>query len=398
MRILYNISIYIIYFFITPIISLFSSKTRLWNGAHKKSSLIINKISKNKSSSMWFHCASFGEYKQIKPLISHYQDKSKNKIYITFFSSSGFNNIKNYHPNTITLMLPPDIKSKMRSFIDKINPIKVFVAKNDIWPNMIDQLYKASIPVYFISSKFKPNRLNNFFLGNFYKNILSKTSLIFTQDKLTFNILSENDIESIIIGDLRINQVINHSKNKNKISKVKEFKKSNKLIVVGSGHMEDYQIIIKSINKFNYKWIIVPHEINKNDIKFLKEKIKKKIVFWSKLNDIENCDVLIIDKVGILQDLYYYADIVYIGGGFSKGVHNCLEAAIFSKPLIFGPNYTSFTEALFFVKNKIAFTVNDKESFEKIINKNFDLNHINKHSKSFFKNNKVAINKIIEKV
>ena len=162
--------------------------------------------------------------------------------------------------------------------------------------------------------------------------------------------------------------------------------------------MEDYQIIIKLINKFNYKWIIVPHEINKNDIKFLKEKIKKKIVFWSKLNDIENCDVLIIDKVGILQDIYYYADIVYIGGGFSKGVHNCLEAAIFSKPLIFGPNYNSFTEALFFVKNKIAFTVNDKESFEKIINKNFDLNHINKHSKSFFKNNKDAIKKIIEKV
>ena len=398
MKIFYNISINIIYYFVAPIMSVFSNKTRLWFKAHNKSNSILNKSSENKSSSIWFHCASHGEYKQISPLIYHYQKNKKNKIFITFFSSSGYNNINNNHPTTTILMLPPDTKNKMRFFIKKINPKKVFIAKNEIWPNMIYTLNKLSRPVYFISSKFNPNKLNNFFVGNFYKNILLKTSLIFTQDKLTSKILEKNNIQSIFLGDLRINQIIEHAKNKKKISLINKFKKTNKLILVGSSHKEDYEIISKSINKLNYKWIIVPHEINKNEINSLQKKIKGSIALWSSKELIESSDVLIIDRVGLLQDLYYYADIVYIGGGFSKGIHNCLEAAIYGKPLIFGPKYKSFNEANYFVKNDIAFPIKDFKEFEKKINQTYNTSYINKATKAFFKKNKVDLSKIIERV
>ena len=100
----------------------------------------------------------------------------------------------------------------------------------------------------------------------------------------------------------------------------------------------------------------MPHEINKNEINSF-QKNQMSIALWSSKELIESSKILIIDRIGILQDLYYYADIVYIGGGFSKGIHNCLEAAIFGKPLIFGPKYKSFPEANYFVKNDIAFPI-----------------------------------------
>ena len=401
---LYNIFMNAVFKFVLPFTNLFFGKYNLpkrindWNKAQKKSYSIFRKIKKNEKKSIWFHCASLGEYEQIKPIVSYCQENIKNPIYITFFSTSGFNNLNNQHSNTTILMYPADTQSTVRCFIKKINPERVFIAKNEVWPNMINLLYIESIPIYFISSKFKKSRLNNFFYGNYYTNLLKKSSLIFTQDIKTRNILSTKKIKSIVIGDLRVNQVLENSKKIRKYDLIKKFKNKKKLIVVGSSHYEDYKIILQEMNSSNYKWIVVPHENNLKEINYIKSKIKTNYVVWSKLEDIENKDILIVDKIGLLKDLYFYADIVYIGGGFSNGIHNSLEAAVFNKPLIFGPKYSEFPEANYFIKNKIAFKINNSNELKVVLNLSIDENELKKKINVFFKKNKVDLLKIIEKV
>lgn len=397
MNFLYNTSINIIYKAI-PFLSIFSRKIYDWKKAQKKSDYILTNLKINTHTSIWFHCSSLGEYEQIKPLISHCQKNINKHIYITFFSNSGFNNLQTNHPRTTILMYPPDVKNVINNFIQTINPEKIFIAKNEIWPNMIELLYRKSVPIYLISSKFKATRINNLFYGNYYRKLLKKITKIFVQDLETKKILFKKNIDCIVSGDLRINQVI---ANQNKIQKydiIKKFKGNQKLIVVGSSHYDDYKIILNTINQSNYKWIIVPHENTKNEIDYLKNKIKKKYNLWSKIENIENKDVLIIDKIGLLKYLYFYADIVYIGGGFNKGIHNSLEAAVFNKPLIFGPKYDNFIEAESFIKHKIAFAINNKYEFEEILEKSLDLNDIKNKTQDFFKKNTVNIKKIIDQV
>ena len=185
-------------------------------------------------------------------------------------------------------------------------------------------------------------------------------------------------------------------KQKNKV--IKKFKGSNKLIVVGSGHYEDYKIIINTINHSNYKWIIAPHENDEKEMKYIKNKITKKSIKWSNLKDVENIDVLIIDKIGLLKHLYFYADIVYIGGGFTKGIHNSLEAAVFGKPLIFGPKYSEFQEAEYFVKHKIAFPINTENAFKSALKSNINISDLQKKTLKFFNQNKGNLQKIIDQV
>ena len=401
---LYNIFINTIHKFILPFTKLFFGEYNLkkkineWDKAQKKSYSILRKIKKKNTKSIWFHCASLGEYEQIKPIISYCQKHTKNHIYITFFSTSGFNNLNIQDLNTTSLMCPVDTKSALKYFIKKINPEKVFISKNEVWPNMINMLYKKSIPIYFISSKFKKSRLNNFIYGNYYTNLLKKSSIIFVQDLKTKNILLNKKIKSIVIGDLRVNQVIDNLKKNRKYDFIKKFKNNKKLIIVGSSHYEDYKIILNEINRNNHKWIIVPHENKLNEINYIKSKIKTKCETWSKLKNIENTDVLIIDEIGLLKELYFYADIVYIGGGFTKEIHNSLEAAVFNKPLIFGPKYDNFQEADYFIKHKIAFAINNKDDFEEILEKSLDLNYIKNVTQVFFKKNTVNIKKIIDHI
>ena len=110
------------------------------------------------------------------------------------------------------------------------------------------------------------------------------------------------------------------------------------------------------------------HEINKAHIEKLFTLFLKALPY-SAANDVENAadyEIMIIDNVGMLSRLYYYATITYIGGGFNKsGIHNTLEAAVWGKPVLFGPNYQKFKEANELMKENGGFSINTKEDLIK---------------------------------
>ena len=391
MRSIYNLFLIIIFHSILPTLSSFSKGIKFWLFIQRKNTVLkVQTISKKR---IWFHCASVGEFEMIKPIIKYFETE-KNEVIISFFSATAYDHIKN-NSKYNCFLFPLDISKNIEKTIKKINPKKVIIAKNDIWPNLIICCFKNSIPTYLIASKIKGSRLNNLFYGKLYCSLLRKITGIFVVDENSQKALREKKINSIISGDPRVDQVLDEEKidKNNKI--IEKFITNKKIILAGSTDTKDYFLFSQLMNSDKNKWIVVPHNNSKKDIEYIINKITTKWCLYSDPRDLKNSKILVIDKVGILKHIYKYADIVYVGGGFSNGIHNCLEPAVYHKPIIIGPKYKKFPEALFFVNNKICFSVKLIEEFEKNINKTFDKEELKSKSKEFFKKHSGATKTII---
>ena len=341
----------------------------------------IQSATKGEKNIVWFHAASLGEFEQGKSVIKIYKQKNPNhKILLSFYSPSGYNNIKDSELADWVFYLPHDTKKNAKFIAKNINPIKVIFIKSEFWFNYIQELYKENIPIYFISSIFRKEHYFFKLYGKWFAKQLQKVSYFFVQNTESEKLLNSIDIKNVkVVGDSRCETVLDNSRQEYTNKIVQEFCKNSKILIAGSTWKNDLNLF----ENLDYKIIIAPHELDHL------EKIKK-INNSVLLSDCEivNCskyDVLIIDKIGILSKIYRYADIAYIGGGFGKGIHNCLEAAVYNIPIIFGPNYHKFQEAKDFISLGIAKSVNNSDEFRNSIS-NFEKLDIKQISVDYFKN------------
>jgi 3-deoxy-D-manno-octulosonic-acid transferase len=117
------------------------------------------------------------------------------------------------------------------------------------------------------------------------------------------------------------------------------------------------------------RFIIAPHEVDAENIKDVQKEFDTSVLYSNIEMAKEHHNVLIIDNVGMLSRLYRYAHVTYVGGGFGDdGVHNVLEAAVYSKPVIIGPVYEKFAEAIDLVECEGAISINNALEFEKVMN------------------------------
>jgi 3-deoxy-D-manno-octulosonic-acid transferase len=125
--------------------------------------------------------------------------------------------------------------------------------------------------------------------------------------------------------------------------------------------------LLEELNE--YKIIIAPHDINKSRIKEVSELFKDSVLYSEiKEKDISK-QVLIIDNMGMLSSIYRYVTIAYIGGGFGVSIHNILEAAVYSIPVIFGPAHTKMKEASDLITNGGGFCVNNLSELRTVLKK-----------------------------
>ena len=379
---IYNTLIYIIKFFV--------SLLKFNNEKISKLYCNHNKIlkAKNIKNVIWFHCASLGEYEQAVTLINSIKKKYKNKILLTFFSPSGYENYSKNNNVDYVYYLPFDTKKNVKIFIKNIQPKMLFISGNDFWFNYLNILSHNKIPVYIFNATFK-NQFYFTIFGYWFLGILRKSTYFYVKDKLSCQILKKYKIDNCkYIGNLRCDRIIEKKGNISNIKIINEFKNDKKLIVGGSTYNKDENILIEFLQKENdYKLIIAPHEINQKRINEIKRKFKNNCHLFSELENKKlKHNIIIIDKMNILFTLYQYADIIFIGGGFNKGIHNILEPLIFYKPVFFGPKYKNFDEAIYMIEKKAAYCVDSyaevkkeklnqkiKESIDQYFNKNKSL-------------------------
>lgn len=366
---------------------------------------------------IWFHCSSVGEFEQARPVMEWYgKNRPQYKILLTFFSPSGYQLRKNYGGAAWVYYLPIDTRAHARAFLDAISPEKAVFVKYEFWYNYLTELKKRGIKSYLISAIFRPSQPFFKFYGGFFRKMLRCFTMIFVQDKPSAELLSSigmnNNVK--ICGDTRFDRVLEMKEKVKYFPIIEKFTSDNLTLVAGSTWKPDEEIIAKALKNFKkIKLVIVPHETEESRIAGLEEEFgeyntlrfswfdkkytegrESAMPEFSLLEEvrekIERCNVLIIDCVGILSSIYRYGDLAYIGGGFGAGIHNVLEAAAYSIPVIFGPNHKKFKEACDLLKAGGARNITDSLSLCSVMD-----NYV-KHPESLKNNGEICFNYVKE--
>jgi 3-deoxy-D-manno-octulosonic-acid transferase len=371
MRLLYNIGIFL-YRAIAWIISPFNKKARTWIIGRKEWYNVLKQKVNPDARYIWIHCASLGEFEQGRPLIeSIKKEKPEYSILLTFFSSSGYEIQKNYPLADIVCYLPYDTHRNAKKFISLVNPIIAILVKYEFWDNFISGVYKKKIPLYLVSGIFRKDQHFFRWYGGFFREMLGKFTKIFVQEPGSMDLLKSIGISNVSVsGDTRFDRVSAIAAQVKEIAQIKEFRGDEKLFLAGSSWKPDEEIIARYINSHPgiMKWVFAPHEIDRENIERLEKLFTVKSIRFTQFdNKSSDARVMIMDNMGLLSSAYRYASIAAVGGGFGKGIHNILEPACWGIPVLFGPNYKKFREAVDLINQEGAKSFDDYDSFEKIL-------------------------------
>ncbi len=338
------------------------------------------------SKIIWIHCASLGEFEQGRPVIERLRTQYPDyRLLLTFFSPSGYEIRKDFSGVDWVFYLPLDGPKNARRFLNQVNPCLVIFVKYEFWYYYLREIKQRKIPLLLISALFRKNAIFFRWYGGLQRKMLSFFDHLFVQNEESKKLLETVGMEAIasISGDTRFDRVIEIAEKSEPISAIELFTGKNKIIVAGSTWPQDEELLQKSLSKKNepaLKLIIAPHETNKEHIRQIQKLFPGSILFSDLLAGMQQpvgsgcismagSNTLIIDNVGMLSRLYKYGHITYVGGGFGKGIHNTLEAAVYGKPVLFGPVYSKFREAIDLVNSGGAISIRDETEFIAAIQK-----------------------------
>lgn len=404
MAFLYQIGIQLAAFFI-PISSWFSSKMKLFVDGRKQSFQILKEKIHPSEKYIWVHVASLGEYEQGLPIMEAFKKKNPEyKIVLTFFSPSGYEIRKNNKIADVTLYLPLDTKANAKRFVDLVQPKIVFFIKYEFWLNYLKELKQRNIPTYLVSGIFRENQLFFKGYGGFYRDVLQTFNHFFVQNEKSKQLLNSIGFNNATVhGDTRFDRVAQIVERVQPLDFIEKFKNNTTTIVIGSSWIDDENVYLPYLNASeNIKFIIAPHNIKEEEITRLISKISKKIIRYTnyKEEDLKTADVFIIDTIGILTQIYAYADIAYVGGAFKTGLHNILEPATYGTPVVIGPNYEKFQEAKDLVALGSCLVVHNTEelttTFNKLIVNKAYRNELGTKNRDFVLQNKNATNVVMD--
>ena|SRR6218665_1659972 len=394
---------------VVKLLALFSPKIKLFVDGRKTVFSTLSEKIKPEDKTIWFHAASLGEFEQGLPVMEKIKTAYPNhKIVVTFFSPSGYEVRKNNTIADATVYLPLDTKSNAKKFLKLVHPDLVFFIKYEYWPNYLNELQKQHIKTYLISGIFREKQAFFKWYGGFYRNALKAFDFFFVQNESSKKLLQSLGFNNVkISGDTRFDRVVAILERDNSLDFIKQFKNETPTIVIGSSWPKDENLLANYINQTNenVKFIIAPHNIKAEQIQELKNSITKKTILFSEKEhqDLSAFDVLIVDTIGILTKIYSYADIAYVGGGFGNpGVHNILEPATFGIPIIVGPNFSHFAEAVALVHQEGCVSISNqnelKDAFSNLIS-NEDIRHEKGHiCSTFVQMNKGATDVILNHI
>lgn len=345
---------------------------------------------------VWFHAASLGEFEQGRPVIEALKKEHPDiKVSLTFFSPSGYEIRKNYPLADEVLYLPVDTLKNAIQWVDRHHFVAAFFIKYEFWFNYMTALDEKHIPLYYISLILKPDQYFFKWYGGWFRKQLKHVTHFFVQDDTTMELLKGIGFDNVTrCGDTRFDRVAAIAKQAKTFPEIEAFIHGRQCIIAGSSWPPDEKLLIPYIERLpeNYFMIIAPHDISEKHIRQIRES----------LASINPDKVYLIDTVGILSQLYQYARFVYIGGGFGVNIHNIQEPVTFGCPVVFGPKYKSFKEAVDLVSLGGAFSINGQEelnkTFDRLINDESHYQQASEICKKYLKSQLGATDVILKEI
>lgn len=357
------------------IATVFNKKARLWYRGRKYIFKELKKAFKgNKAPVIWFHFASLGEFEQGRPLLDQLrQQYPDHKILLTFFSPSGYEIHKHYAGADFVFYLPLDGQSHARKFLNITKPKLVIFVKYEFWYFYLQKIHERKIPLLLVSGLFRPEQPFFKWYGGLYRKMLTYYTHIFVQDDHSADLLKELNITQVTrCGDTRLDRVLEIKEHWTPVKGIDAFCGDKKVLVAGSTWQEDDD----ELNHYarhhpDMRFLIAPHEIDAQRLQECLETYPGSRLYSDYLENgpVPQTHILIIDNIGQLKRLYKYSTICFVGGGFGQdGIHNTLEAAVYEKPILFGPVYEKFIETVALQAAGAAFPVDHVLELEDTLN------------------------------
>jgi 3-deoxy-D-manno-octulosonic-acid transferase len=344
---------------------------------------------------IWMHCASLGEFEQGRPVIEELrQVMPECSIVLSFFSPSGYTTRKGYAGADHIFYLPLDSPRNARTFIDLVQPDLVLWVKYDYWYYFLVELKKRKIPVLLISGVFRPDQPFFHWYGRLHRYMLECFTHLFVQTEASRSLLERLRLADrvTVSGDTRFDRVIGIAGEggREPLALIASFCGDRPVIVAGSTWEEDEEEMDHYANTHpELRFIVAPHEIGEDRMREIEGLFRHAVRYsvWEKglggpagrgtvgpAGGLGGAwpepNVLIIDNIGMLSRLYRYATIAYVGGGFGDdGVHNVLEAAVYGKPVVFGPVIEKYIEAVELVEGGGGLIIDSALEAEKVFNR-----------------------------
>jgi 3-deoxy-D-manno-octulosonic-acid transferase len=363
---------------------------------------------------VWIHSSSLGEFEQAKPIIEKIKNDFNANVLVTFFSPSGYKNSIKYPYADIVSYLPFDSNRNVKKFTDIVSPGLVIFMRYDIWPNLLKHLSGKGIPMFLVDATMRKSSdrklpvVKQFHTTLF--NYFTKILTVSEKDLINFRDFQIDDSMLRAVGDTRFDRVYKKSlQAKERKLFADNFFKSKKVFVFGSSWESDEEVVIPAFLKLlKYNpgviMIIAPHEPSELKLEKLEHLFagNAKTIRFSFLNNYKDENIIIVDSIGILLTLYFYADITYVGGSFKQGIHNVLEPAVYGPPVLFGPKIENSQEAIYLSKDNGGILVRNKRQAYKNLryllqNEKVRIETGNK-AKSYVMENIGATDKIISEI
>ncbi|MBL7718615.1 MAG: 3-deoxy-D-manno-octulosonic acid transferase [Flavipsychrobacter sp.] len=338
------------YGFAIRIASVFNRKAQLFvSGRKNLLEHIRYALMNERRPRIWMHCASLGEFEQGRPVLEQLRATYPgHALVLTFFSPSGYEVRKNYPGADYIFYLPTDSPRSAARFISFVQPKLAIFVKYEYWYFLLRQLEVKHIPAILISAIFRKEQPFFRWYGGLHRKMLNCFSRIFVQDEASRQLLQTIGVnDAQVAGDTRFDRVVAAVQQAIPLPVAEAFCAGGKVLIAGSSWPEDERFLRRAWEGMppGWKLVIVPHEVHEAHIAAIEQLFGNETVRWSRWSDESEARVLIVDTIGVLLPLYRYGQLVWIGGGFGKGIHNTLEAAAYGLPLGFGPEYSKFREA-----------------------------------------------------
>ncbi len=394
-KLLYNLGIGA-YAFSVHLAKPFNPKARKWLNGRKQQKLSSH------PNSIWFHCASLGEFEQARPVIEEIKKhKKEQKIVITFFSPSGYEIRKDYELADAVYYLPPDTRANANHFIETVQPSRAIFVKYEVWHHFFQTIKSNNIPLYLISATFRKDQIYFKWHGGFMKNTLNLVDQIFTQNQASTDLLTAHGFKNVTTaGDTRFDRVLAQASKSNSNDLIEKFKGDSILIIAGSSWPLEENLLAASFPQLpkSVKLLIAPHDVSVTHINDIEKKFDGAIRYSTGKHDGR---VMILDSIGQLASAYSYGDIAMVGGGFTNALHNILEPATFGIPVIYGNNHPKYPEGSDLANAGGGFSVS-KEGFSGILTKlvtdNQFRNETGNNARRFVENHAGATNTILSRI
>jgi 3-deoxy-D-manno-octulosonic-acid transferase len=331
---------------------------------------------------VWFHAPSVGEGFQARAVIEALRSKRPDvQVAYTFFSPSA-ESFAARAPVDVTDYLPLDIPEEMDRLLDALSPGAIVFSKTEVWPNLTERAALRGIPTFLLSATLPEgsSRLRGparRLLSPAHAR-LSRVAAISGEDADRFAALSVPAANRTVMGDARFDQVWRRAASARDSESVARLRDPSRLtLVAGSTWPPDEERLIQAFAETASprpsRLIIAPHEPTEDNLAGIEARVARWSLTSGRLGEAETSGagarVIIVDRVGVLGDLYALADIAYVGGGFGNaGLHSILEPAAFGAPVIFGPKHSNAREAAGLIAAGGARSVIDGADLRSVLN------------------------------